>query len=320
VVCAGMQHCQAVSALRDQGAELACVCQPSLGDSSVVERLDVPRYTDAEEMARSEVLHGIVVAAPTHLQLQVVDQCLRGARARQEELGEPELALKALLVEDPYGDLVAALRIMQLAEEAGVEVLVGRQRQYSAFVRLASDEGTSSSQRSTASAPNCREAAPRVTRTLSAPICGWHFRSRGASVAASAPVRKQDPARAQMEHFVRVCRREERPLRCGRDALASLQIILAVSHFADTKLTVQASDLLKEALELPWAPPSSKRPRAPSSPSGRAPSTRRCKAAAASTSSARSGPWRLLARGASGLVSTPGIPDGTRRRAWNRRA
>jgi len=372
----GMQHCQAVSALRDAGAELACVCQRRPDDCTAADRFDVPQYTDVEEMARIETLHGIVIAAPTHLHLPIVEKCLLGARARQEELGEPVLALKALLVEKPICEtLVAAMRLVQLAEEAGVEILVGHQRRHSAFVRRArelvtradfgplrglsaefsllkpesyfrrddprlawrSQKGTGgpvlinlvhdidllrfitghevstvfASLSSTARHDDVEDtgavtvvldhgavgtfffsdAAPSpwsyefttqenakypplpgsdpkdcyhffgAQRSLAFPsLRRFGYRQGAGEAGWDTPltgeedcVRKQDPIAAQMEHFLRVCRREERPLCSGHDAMESLAVILAVFRSAETQMPVRPADLLQEAMQQPMS-------------------------------------------------------------------
>lgn len=134
----GIQHCSAIVGLRDSGVELACVCQRRPEDRAAAERFGVPQYSDAWEMARSEHLGGVVVAAPTHLHLPIVESCIAGAQARQAALGEARLALRAILVEKPVcGDLRSAMRLVELAERAGVEILVGHQRRHSAFVQQA---------------------------------------------------------------------------------------------------------------------------------------------------------------------------------------
>mmetsp|Transcript_14438 Transcript_14438/g.46226 ORF Transcript_14438/g.46226 Transcript_14438/m.46226 type:complete len:432 (-) Transcript_14438:297-1592(-) len=134
----GWQHCQAVRGLGHDGVELACICQRRADDTARAEQLGVPLYADAERMALEEQLHGIVVAAPTHVHLPIVQACIRGAQARQAELGEKCLCLKALLVEKPLcEDLRTALELVQTAEHAGVAVLVGHHRRHSSLVKKA---------------------------------------------------------------------------------------------------------------------------------------------------------------------------------------
>lgn len=136
----GVHHCAALAALqaKDSGVELACVCQRRPEDTDTAGRFGVAQYVDVWEMARQERLDGVVVATPTHLHLPVVESCIAAAQARQAALGEPTLALKAVLVEKPVcGDLASALRLVELAERAGVAVLVGHQRRHSALVQRA---------------------------------------------------------------------------------------------------------------------------------------------------------------------------------------
>lgn len=134
----GIQHCNAIVGFEHSGVELACVCQRRKNDTAIAERLGVPLYTDVEEMTRTEHLEGIVVAAPTHLHLQTVEKCIAGARARQVALGEEHLSLKAILVEKPLcEDLPSAMRLVEIAQNAGVVILCGHQRRHSAFVKSA---------------------------------------------------------------------------------------------------------------------------------------------------------------------------------------
>ncbi|CAK0909555.1 unnamed protein product [Prorocentrum cordatum] len=51
----------------------------------------------------------------------------------------------------------------------------------------------------------------------------------------------------QMEHFVRVCRGEEKPLCSGMDAIESLAVIAAVRRSAESGLPVRPGDMLAEA-------------------------------------------------------------------------
>eukprot|EP00928_Gymnodinium_smaydae_P072466 TRINITY_DN55814_c0_g1_i1.p1 TRINITY_DN55814_c0_g1~~TRINITY_DN55814_c0_g1_i1.p1 ORF type:complete len:416 (+),score=59.71 TRINITY_DN55814_c0_g1_i1:44-1291(+) len=133
----GLHHCKAVASCSSSEAELACICDlPS--NASVAERFGVPLYTDAEEMALRESLDGVVIAAPTHLHLPLVEKCISGARARRAELGQDSLQLKAILVEKPIcEDLCSALRLVDIANAAGIQVLVGHQRRHSVSVQKA---------------------------------------------------------------------------------------------------------------------------------------------------------------------------------------
>lgn len=133
----GVAHCNAIKSLKAQGAELAAVCQRRM-DDSIGEKLGVPMYTDVYQMMQEELLDGVVIAAPTHLHLSAVKDCINGAQARRDALGEQELRLKAILVEKPLcEDLHAAVELVELAEKAGVEILAGHQRRHSAYVQRA---------------------------------------------------------------------------------------------------------------------------------------------------------------------------------------
>jgi len=136
----GFQHCEAVRALESQGVELACICQRRADDRKVADAFNLKLYTDAFEMAAEELLHGIVVSAPTHMHLPLVKAVITGAQKRQAELGETKLALRSLLIEKPIAeDLPTAMRLVEEAEKAGIIVLVGHQRRHSPFVRRAKE-------------------------------------------------------------------------------------------------------------------------------------------------------------------------------------
>lgn len=141
----GIHHCNALRELREQGVELACVCQRECTNKVAAERFGVKLYTDAYEMALAESLDGVVIATPTHLHFPMVSACIAGAQDRQANLNEPEMRLRAILVEKPICEnLQSALKLVETAEKAGVKVLVGHQRRYSAFVRRARELVTNS--------------------------------------------------------------------------------------------------------------------------------------------------------------------------------
>lgn len=136
----GMQHCAAVRGLASRGVELACVCQRRKNDTAAASHFKVPLYTNVAEMASREQLHGVVIAAPTHDHLPLVESCIKGAQARQAELGHGRLELRALLVEKPIcEDLPTAMRLVDLAEKAGIKILVGHHRRHSAYAKRARD-------------------------------------------------------------------------------------------------------------------------------------------------------------------------------------
>jgi len=67
-----------------------------------------------------------------------VEACIAGAKARQAEIGGEQLGLQAIMVEKPLcEDLESAMRLVDIAESAGVRILVGHQRRHSAFVQKA---------------------------------------------------------------------------------------------------------------------------------------------------------------------------------------
>lgn len=363
----GLQHCHIINDLPD--VELACVCQRRADDKELADTLGVPLYTDAFDMAFQEHLDGVVIAAPTHLHLPVAKACIAGAKKRQAALGESSLGLRALLVEKPLCEnLEAAVELVMLAQEAGVEILAGHQRRHSSFVKkarslvtdrnfgplrgvtvefsLLKPDGYFSKENpklewrrqkgkggpllinmihdidllryitgheitqvfamtSSAARGNAVEDSGAITVTFDhgavgslfftdaapspwsyefttgenkkyAPVPGtaardcYHFmgaqRSLGfpslcdysyspevkvkgwdASLTVeSHDVNREDPLRVQMEHFVKVCLGEERPICPGRDAVESLAVVMAVIRSAETGTSVQPGDLFRE--------------------------------------------------------------------------
>eukprot|EP00930_Biecheleria_cincta_P027102 TRINITY_DN1903_c0_g2_i1.p2 TRINITY_DN1903_c0_g2~~TRINITY_DN1903_c0_g2_i1.p2 ORF type:complete len:472 (+),score=102.77 TRINITY_DN1903_c0_g2_i1:124-1539(+) len=137
----GQAHCKIIKDMAVEGVELACICQRRPDDERLSDLYQVPLYTDAFEMARKEQLHGVVIAAPTHVHLPIAKAVVEGAAARKQDLGEEaaaEKGLRALLVEKPIcQDLESAVKLLNITEAADVVVLVGHQRRHSAYVRRA---------------------------------------------------------------------------------------------------------------------------------------------------------------------------------------
>mmetsp|Transcript_6323 Transcript_6323/g.11564 ORF Transcript_6323/g.11564 Transcript_6323/m.11564 type:complete len:422 (+) Transcript_6323:40-1305(+) len=127
----GRAHCMLLKGLAAENVELACICQRRRDDTRLADELGVPLYTDAKEMARQEVLDGVVIAAPTHIHLELTKACVEGAK-------EGGGRLKALLIEKPIcQDLASASELLRITDDAGVDVLVGHQRRHSQLVRRA---------------------------------------------------------------------------------------------------------------------------------------------------------------------------------------
>eukprot|EP00927_Polykrikos_kofoidii_P066437 TRINITY_DN62036_c0_g1_i1.p1 TRINITY_DN62036_c0_g1~~TRINITY_DN62036_c0_g1_i1.p1 ORF type:complete len:387 (+),score=52.97 TRINITY_DN62036_c0_g1_i1:45-1205(+) len=362
----GAHHCAAIQELSATGVELACVCDT---DVAAAEKYGVAMYTDAFEMAREMSLDGIVIATPTHLHWPVAQACINGAKARQVASNEKTLRLRALLVEKPIcHDLVSALALVETAENAGVEVLVGHQRRHSPFAKIAREivnsesfgalrgitgefallkpadyfnvgdpkreylrqkgnggpilinlihdldliryvtgrDVTSVFAATSGSARHSEvEDTGAVTLVFDSGAVGtlfvsdstpapwsyeftagenakypplpgneskdcYHFMGAQRSLAFpslriysyacdvaqpgwDAPlsverqeVDKLNPIQVQMEHFVRVCRGEERPVCQGRDGLKSLAAIVAIHSSAETGLPVQPDQLVQD--------------------------------------------------------------------------
>jgi predicted dehydrogenase len=117
----GRRHIEEIDA--SNAAELAAIADPGPA-AAVAEKLGVPLYRSLTELLEAEQPDGVVLATPNQ---QHVDGGLECVAA-----GVP------VLVEKPIGDTVeGATRLVEAAEAAGVPLLTGHHRNYSAIVATA---------------------------------------------------------------------------------------------------------------------------------------------------------------------------------------
>lgn len=118
----GFRHAQL--AMASDEVELAAVCDPAEKAGELVRQLSIPFYRDHREMMDKERLDGVVVATPTGLHADVGIECARRGLH--------------LLVEKPVADTVEeGRRLVQAAEEARVQLLVGHYRRFNPAVEAA---------------------------------------------------------------------------------------------------------------------------------------------------------------------------------------
>ena len=118
----GERHAELIAA--QKGCSLAGICDVEPGRSRIAKKLAVPFYRELEELLERESPEGAVVATPNDRHAAVAEMCAqRGVH---------------VLIEKPIADnLVEAFRIVQVAEEAGIQVLVGHHRRYNPLIRRA---------------------------------------------------------------------------------------------------------------------------------------------------------------------------------------
>ncbi len=107
-----------------QGCSLVGICDVDSRCRSVAERFDVPFYTDIEALLDERNPEGAIIASPNGTHSAIAEVCTRNA--------------VDILVEKPIADtLPEARRIVQWAEEAGCQVLVGHHRRHSPLIHQA---------------------------------------------------------------------------------------------------------------------------------------------------------------------------------------
>ena len=124
----GLPHAHRIK--QNDQAELVAVC--ALDPHPAAAELGVAAYTDAVELGRSEELHGVVIAAPTHLHAALAKKVIAGAERRGRGV------LRALLVEKPIAHSIeSADELIAAADAAGVAVLVAHHRRHSRAAKAA---------------------------------------------------------------------------------------------------------------------------------------------------------------------------------------
>jgi len=118
----GRRHIEEVDA--SSAAELASVVDPDPAAAEVAEKFGVPLYRSLIELFETDEPDGVILATPNPLHVEGGLQCVAA--------GAP------VLVEKPIGDTVeGATRLVEAAEAAGVPLLTGHHRNYSAIVARA---------------------------------------------------------------------------------------------------------------------------------------------------------------------------------------
>lgn len=98
------------------------ICDVDPGREKLAIDINVPFYLDLDEMLDRERPDGAIIATPTHTHLANAEICARHA--------------VNILVEKPIADsLEDAYRMIELAEEAGVKLLVGHHRRHNPLVQ-----------------------------------------------------------------------------------------------------------------------------------------------------------------------------------------
>src|SRR3954449_1197117 len=118
----GRRHIEEIAA--SSTAQLAAVVDPGPAAAEVADRFGVPLYPSLRGLFDAEKPDGIILATPNQLHVDLGLECVAA--------GVP------VIVEKPIGDTVqAATRLVEAAEAAGVPLLTGHHRNYSAIMAKA---------------------------------------------------------------------------------------------------------------------------------------------------------------------------------------
>ena len=118
----GKKHVELIHA--NSTCSLAGICDVDSGCSSVAEEFSVPFYQDLEELLERERPQGAIICTPNKCNAAVAEICAqRSVHA---------------LIEKPIADtLQGAHRIVKVAEDTGIRVLVGHHRRHSPLIQEA---------------------------------------------------------------------------------------------------------------------------------------------------------------------------------------
>jgi predicted dehydrogenase len=118
----GRRHIEEVDA--SGSAQLAAIVDPSPAAQEVADKFGVPLYGSLAELFGADTPDGVILATPNQLHVEGGLECVAA--------GVP------VLVEKPVGDTVeGATRLVEAAEAAGVPLLIGHHRNYSAIMAKA---------------------------------------------------------------------------------------------------------------------------------------------------------------------------------------
>lgn len=116
----GRKHAELIAA--HEACALAGICDLDARAGSVAEARGVPFYQDASAMLERERPDGAVVATPNEQHAATVELCANRS--------------VHVLIEKPIaGTLEDAQRIIQIAEQRGIQVLVGHHRRHNPLIR-----------------------------------------------------------------------------------------------------------------------------------------------------------------------------------------
>ena len=118
----GKKHAELIAANGD--CSLIGICDVDFTRRSVADAFNVPFYQDIEELLERERPQGAIIATPNGSHASVAEVCARRS--------------VHVLIEKPIADsLDGARRIVQVADEAGIQVLVGHHRRHSPLIQEA---------------------------------------------------------------------------------------------------------------------------------------------------------------------------------------
>ena len=118
----GEKHINLVKA--SERCKLVGVCDVNPDRATLATESNIPFYQDLDEMLSRERPDGAIIATPNHMHLTNVEKCAK--------------YVVNMLVEKPIADsLEDAHRIIELAEKAGVKLVVGHHRRHNPLVQHA---------------------------------------------------------------------------------------------------------------------------------------------------------------------------------------
>lgn len=120
----GQRHIQHVK--DEPKAELVAIVDPTLEAKALAESLGVKWSADYEALLKSDKPDGAIIATPNLLHLSC-------------GLASIEAGVPALVEKPIADDVLAATRLVEAAEKAGVPLLVGHHRRYNPLIRKAKE-------------------------------------------------------------------------------------------------------------------------------------------------------------------------------------
>ena len=118
----GRKHAELIGP--NSGCSLVGICDADSVRSSVGEEFNVPFYQDIEQLLERERPQGAIIATPNRSHAALTEVCARRS--------------VHVLIEKPIADsLEGAHRIVKVADETGIQVLVGHHRRHSPLIQEA---------------------------------------------------------------------------------------------------------------------------------------------------------------------------------------